>query len=111
MLLDLADELKTERARRPELRLLPGRTIGLIFHKPSTRTRVAFEQFPFLRGFGETPMQDVPFAVLRQPLAQLRPLTDQRFVRDFRRILAQRNQSRLSESVQHGAYLIFILRL
>jgi ornithine carbamoyltransferase len=42
-LLDLADELKAERARRRELRLLPGRTIGLIFHKPSTRTRVAFE--------------------------------------------------------------------
>jgi ornithine carbamoyltransferase len=43
LLLELADELKAERARRPELRLLPGRTIGLIFHKPSTRTRVAFE--------------------------------------------------------------------
>jgi ornithine carbamoyltransferase len=43
ILLDLADELKAERARRPELRVLPGRTIGLIFHKPSTRTRVAFE--------------------------------------------------------------------
>jgi ornithine carbamoyltransferase len=42
-LLDLADELKAERARRRELRVLPGRTIGLIFHKPSTRTRVAFE--------------------------------------------------------------------
>jgi ornithine carbamoyltransferase len=42
-LLDLADELKAERSRRRELRLLPGRTIGLIFHKPSTRTRVAFE--------------------------------------------------------------------
>lgn len=41
--LDLADELKVERARRPELRVLPGRTIGLIFHKPSTRTRVGFE--------------------------------------------------------------------
>jgi ornithine carbamoyltransferase len=38
VLLDLADELKGERARRPGLRLLPGRTIGLIFHKPSTRT-------------------------------------------------------------------------
>ncbi len=42
-LLDLADELKAERARRRELRILPGRTIGLIFHKPSTRTRVGFE--------------------------------------------------------------------
>jgi ornithine carbamoyltransferase len=42
-LLGLADELKAERARRRELRVLPGRTIGLIFHKPSTRTRVGFE--------------------------------------------------------------------
>jgi ornithine carbamoyltransferase len=41
--LDLADELKLERARRKELRILPGRAIGLIFHKPSTRTRVGFE--------------------------------------------------------------------
>ena len=41
--LDLADELKQERLRRKELRILPGRTIGMIFHKPSTRTRVGFE--------------------------------------------------------------------
>src|SRR5262245_49039673 len=41
--LDLADELKHERSRRKELRVLPGRTIGMIFHKPSTRTRVGFE--------------------------------------------------------------------
>jgi ornithine carbamoyltransferase len=41
--LDLAEELKVERARRKELRVLPGRTIGLIFHKPSTRTRVGSE--------------------------------------------------------------------
>jgi ornithine carbamoyltransferase len=41
--LTLADELKQERDRRKELRVLPGRTIGLIFHKPSTRTRVGFE--------------------------------------------------------------------
>src|SRR5262245_33481381 len=43
ILLDLADELKAERARRPERPGLPGRTIGLIFHRPWTRTRVAFE--------------------------------------------------------------------
>jgi ornithine carbamoyltransferase len=41
--LDLADELKQERARRRELRILPGRTIGLIFRKPSTRTRISSE--------------------------------------------------------------------
>jgi ornithine carbamoyltransferase len=41
--LDLADELKLERARRRELRVLPGRTLGLVFRKPSTRTRVSSE--------------------------------------------------------------------
>jgi ornithine carbamoyltransferase len=38
-LLDLADALKAE----PLQPLLPGRTLGMIFHKPSTRTRVSFE--------------------------------------------------------------------
>jgi ornithine carbamoyltransferase len=41
--LDLADELKIERSRRKELRILPGRTVGLIFRKPSTRTRISSE--------------------------------------------------------------------
>jgi ornithine carbamoyltransferase len=41
--LDLADQLKAARTAGEPTPLLPGRTLGMIFEKPSTRTRVSFE--------------------------------------------------------------------
>ena len=42
LVLDLAEQLKAAQKNRVEHRLLPGRTLGLLFTRPSTRTRVSF---------------------------------------------------------------------
>jgi ornithine carbamoyltransferase len=43
LLLDLADRLKARQRERVPHPYLEGRTLGMIFQKPSTRTRVSFE--------------------------------------------------------------------
>src|SRR5262245_24580311 len=42
-LLELAADLKKKQQRGISHSLLPGKTLGLLFQKPSTRTRVSFE--------------------------------------------------------------------
>lgn len=49
-ILDLADQLKYERKHHISHRLLEGKSIGLIFQKSSTRTRVSFETGIFQLG-------------------------------------------------------------
>ncbi|MDE3191937.1 MAG: ornithine carbamoyltransferase, partial [Acidobacteriota bacterium] len=42
LVLDLAEQMKAAQRNGIEHRLLPGRTLGLLFARPSTRTRVSF---------------------------------------------------------------------
>ena len=49
-LLDLADRLKAETIAGVEHHILKGKTLGMIFEKSSTRTRVSFETGMYQQG-------------------------------------------------------------
>lgn len=57
-LLDLADRLKAETKAGVEHHILKGKTLGMIFEKSSTRTRVSFETGMYqLGGHAAVPVQ------------------------------------------------------
>ena len=73
-LIDRAAVHKSERAagRRSSFRPLDGRTVGLIFQKPSTRTRVSFQVGVFDLGGHIVYMQDESSRLgLREPIPHL----------------------------------------
>ena len=70
-LLDLADELKRLQQARAAHALLPGRTLAMIFEKPSTRTRVSFEV-----GMAQLGGHAVHLAAADSQLGRGEPLSD-----------------------------------
>src|SRR3954447_14684813 len=86
--LDLADDLKARQHRREEHHLLPGRALGMIFQKPSTRTRVSFEVgIAQLGGFGlslaASDLQLVRAETLRDTATVLSRYLDGLMIRTF----------------------------
>jgi ornithine carbamoyltransferase len=77
-LLGRASELKREHARGLRTPYLPGRTIGLIFEKPSLRTRVSFEAAIAQLGGGAIFLRDKDVGMGRRES-----------VADFARVISQ----------------------
>ena len=65
VVLDLADRLKSERARGIAHRPLEGRVVGMIFSKPSTRTRVSFGAGLAQLGASVLPLSEVELQLSR----------------------------------------------
>ena len=69
--LDLADELKRERREGIPHRHLEGRTLGMIFAKPSTRTRASFAA-----GIAQLGGAAIPFAEAELQLSRGETIAD-----------------------------------
>ena len=82
-----AAELKNELKQGVLQRQLEGKTIGLVFEKPSTRTRVSFEAAMY--GLGG---QVIFLSARDTQLARSEPL------KDMARVMARRRQISLSSS-------------
>jgi ornithine carbamoyltransferase len=100
-ILDLADELKQAHKAGDDEQLLPGRTLGLLFSKPSTRTRVSFS-------VGIVQLGGTPISL---PLADLHLGSDGESFRDTATVLSRYldvmvvrtfEQSDVEELAQHA---------
>ena len=72
-------------------------------HAAIQKSRVAAEPLPLLRRRAELAPQPQALAVLVEPVAEGRPLADQRLVGDLGRLLVQRDQTGLGQDLQHRA--------
>jgi ornithine carbamoyltransferase len=71
-LLSLAAELKQRQKRKESTPLLHGKTLALLFHKPSLRTRGSFEVGMYQLGGNCTYMQDQDIGIgVREPIKDL----------------------------------------
>lgn len=98
--LDLADDLKERAKQSSDDRLLPGRALGMIFQKPSTRARVSFEvAIGQLGGFGlylrSDDLQLGRGETIRDTATVLSRLVDAIVIRTF-------SQAEVDELAEHG---------
>ena len=72
---------------------------------------VAPRRVPFGRRSGDVAAQPAPLGVLLDPLAQARPLAQQRLVGDLDRALADGDEAAVGERGEHGGHVLVALQV